>query len=99
MVIKRKFSAGLDVQTTNASKLAKREKGIWQRRFWEHCIRDEEDWQRHLDYIHYNPVKHLYCDNPADWPYSSFSKMVARGWYPEGWGATIPPRIINVDLE
>lgn len=64
MVIKRKFSAGFSTDFVNASKSSKREKGIWQRRFWEHCIGDEEDWRRHLDYIHYNPVKHGYVSTP-----------------------------------
>ena len=80
MVIKRKFSAGLVDGIINQSKAKKREKGIWQRRFWEHCIRDEEDWRRHVDYIHFNPVKHGYVSKASDWPYSSFSKAVAKGW-------------------
>jgi putative transposase len=81
MVIKRKFSAGLPTATINASKISKREKGIWQRRFWEHCIRNEEDWRKHIDYIHFNPVKHGYVSQPEDWPFSSFQRAVARGWY------------------
>ena len=86
MVIKRKFSAGLKPGITNASKLHKREKGIWQRRFWEHHIRDEQDWQAHIDYIHYNPVKHGYCATPAEWPYSSFQRSVQQGLYNANWG-------------
>ena len=81
MVIKRKFSAGLQSAVVSDSKLKKREKGIWQRRFWEHCIRNEEDWRRHIDYIHFNPVKHGYVSNPQDWPYSSFNQAVDKGWY------------------
>lgn len=57
------------------------EKDIWQRRFWEHLIRDENDWRRHMDYIHYNPVKHGLAPSPIDWPYSSFKKTVEAGWY------------------
>ncbi|MBE9136315.1 transposase [Nodosilinea sp. LEGE 07088] len=87
MVIKRKFSAGLKPGIVNASKRAKREKGIWQRRFWEHCIRDERDWRCHLDYIHYNPVKHGYCHKPADWPYSSFHRSVRQGLYTADWSS------------
>jgi len=67
------------------SRLAKRERGIWQRRFWEHTIRDEADYQRHLDYIHYNPVKHDWSKSPADWPFSSFKRLVGRGYYPVDW--------------
>jgi putative transposase len=85
MVIKRKFSAGFAAQMINSSKQAKREKGIWQRRFWEHCIRDEEDWRRHMDYIHYNPVKHGYCATPVEWQYSSFHRSVKQGLYAADW--------------
>ncbi len=91
MVIKRQFSAGLPAGPVNASKRSKREKGVWQRRFWEHCIRDEEDWRRHLDYIHYNPVKHGYVATPREWPYSSFRQAVAKGWYAEHWAAPVDP--------
>jgi putative transposase len=100
MVIKRKFSAGLDTGVVNSSKQAKREKGIWQRRFWEHCIRDADDWQQHMNYIHYNPVKHGYCSMPADWRYSSFDRLVKQGLYTADWGASEPPAIVNcMDLE
>ena len=60
MVIKRKFSSGLPIGAISASKAKKREKGIWQWRFWEHYIRDEDVWRHHVDYIHINPVKHGY---------------------------------------
>jgi putative transposase len=81
MVIKRKFSSGLCVEDVSVSKKKKREKGIWQRRFWEHCIRDEDDWRRHMDYIHYNPVKHGYCEKPGNWQYSSYQTAVRHGFY------------------
>ncbi|MBD9358527.1 REP-associated tyrosine transposase [Methylomonas albis] len=61
------------------------ERDIWQRRFWEHQIRDEDDWRRHMDYIHYNPVKHGLAPSPIDWPYSSFKKAVKAGWYDVDW--------------
>jgi putative transposase len=64
----------------------KGERGIWQRRFWEHVIRDENDFERHADYIHYNPVKHGHVRAGADWPYSSFRRFVGRGLYPMDWG-------------
>ena len=75
------------------------EKLIWQRRFWEHSISDDNDWQRHMDYILYNPVKHGYCRRPVDWPYSSFAYAVKKGWYEEGWGAGEPESIIGVNFE
>ncbi len=65
----------------------KGERGIWQRRFWEHVIRNEQDFERHADYIHFNPVKHGHARRTADWPYSSFGKYVERGVYPLDWGA------------
>ena len=84
MVIKRQFSSGLPQAEVSQSKLKKREKGIWQRRFWEHCIRNEDDWRKHMDYIHFNPVKHGYVGKPGDWLYSSFQKAVDQGWYEPG---------------
>jgi putative transposase len=64
----------------------RKEGGVWQRRFWEHVIRDEADFHRHLDYIHWNPVKHGYVKNPIDWPYSTLHRLVAQGLYPSNWG-------------
>ena len=75
------------------------EKLVWQRRFWEHLIRDEDDWRRHLDYIHYNPVKHGLVDAPEDWPYSSFTAAIEKGWYEPGWGRTEPERIRGMARE
>lgn len=71
----------------SASRERKGERGIWQRRYWEHVIRDERDLQNHLDYIHYNPVKHGHVSRTIDWPHSSFHRFVARGAYPENWVA------------
>ena len=67
-------------------RIATRERGIWQRRYWEHLIRDEDDFRHHLDYIHFNPVKHGHVPMAADWRYSSFRKWVASGAYPLDWG-------------
>jgi len=58
---------------------------VWQRRYWEHLLRDQNDFNQHVDYIHYNPVKHGYVDSVADWQYSSFHKFVKKGIYPENW--------------
>jgi putative transposase len=63
-----------------------REGGIWQRRFWEHMIRDAADYKAHLDYIHYNPAKHGLVNAPKDWECSSFHRHVDAGIYTNGWG-------------
>jgi len=63
------------------------ERGIWQRRYWEHTIRDDWDFAADLDYMHFNPVKHGLVERPADWPHSSFRRCVASGLYPAGWMA------------
>jgi len=68
------------------SKIAKREKGIWQRRYWEHTIRNDEDLERHINYIHFNPVKHGLVTQACNWPHSSFHRYVARGELPPDWG-------------
>ena len=87
-LIKRAFSAGLAAGTGRpASKVARREKGIWQRRFWEHQVRNDADLQRHADYIHFNPVKHGHVVQVADWPHSSFHRHVRDGVYPPDWAA------------
>jgi putative transposase len=65
------------------------ERGLWQRRFWEHLIRDETDYRRHVEYIHWNPVKHGWVSRVKDWPHSSFHGYVAQGIYPENWGNEI----------
>ena len=75
-----------DVENTS-SRIQKGERPIWQRRYWEHAIRDDEDYRRHVEYIHYNPVKHGVADAPKEWPYSSFHHYVRRGVYEIDWGA------------
>ena len=74
----------------SAARLAKKEQAVWQRRFWEHQIRDEEDFRRHVEYIHYNPVKHGLVAAPRDWPNSSFHRYVGKGSYDADWGASGP---------
>ena len=85
-LIKSGFSRGLDPMSRSPSKVNKREKGIWQRRFWEHAIRDDTDLERHVDYIHFNPVKHGHVTRVADWPHSSFHRYVERGVLAADWG-------------
>jgi putative transposase len=86
-LIKRGFTQGLAAsQTRSPSKAVRREKGIWQRRYWEHVIRDNADLERHIDYIHINPVKHGYVARVTDWPHSSFHRYVTQGLLPADWG-------------
>jgi putative transposase len=85
--IKAGFSRALHKrERVSRSREMKGERGIWQRRFWEHTVRDEEDLQRHLDYIHFNPVKHGLVSQVSDWPHSTFHEYVRRGFYPLDWG-------------
>lgn len=89
-LIKAGFSRGLAASVRRSeSKMVKREKGLWQRRFWEHQIRGELDFQRHVDYIHFNPVKHGHVVRVTDWPYSSFHRYVERGIYPLDWAGGV----------
>ncbi len=76
-------------EEVSASRAAKGERGIWQRRYWEHTIRDENDFARHVDYIHINPVKHGLVTHVRDWPHSSFHRMVRLGIYPEDWAGNV----------
>jgi len=79
-LIRKRFSRGLPrAATPAASKIRKHETGIWQRRYWEHTIRDDADLDRNIDYIHFNPVKHGRVSKASDWPYTSFHRSVKRG--------------------
>jgi putative transposase len=85
-LIKSAFSRALPAgEGISQSRAAKGERGIWQRRYWEHTLRDEGDFARHVDYIHFNPVKHGHVSQVRDWPYSSVHRMVRLGIYPEDW--------------
>lgn len=75
------------------------ERQVWQRRFWEHLIRDDDDWRQHVAYIHYNPVKHGLAKSASEWPWSSFSRFVARGWHEPTWGDVEPDEIRGLDFE
>lgn len=84
---KRAKSIFFSKELLSTSRVKHRESTLWQRRFWEHEIRDENDFNRHLDYIHYNPVKHGLVESVIDWPYSTFHRLVKEGVYAEGWGS------------
>lgn len=89
-LIKAAFSRTLPAtEAISNSRHTRGERGIWQRRFWEHHIRDDEDYRRHVEYIHFNPVKHGHARCAANWPYSSFLRFVRAGLYPEDWGIAI----------
>jgi putative transposase len=85
-LIKTMFSRSLESgELRSASRRAKVERGIWQRRYWEHTLRDENDFEQHCHYIHYNPVKHGHAAAASHWPYSSFQRFVKLGVYPLDW--------------
>ncbi len=89
-MIKGTFSKTISqTESISQARRKKRERGIWQRRFWEHLIRDNADFEHHMDYIHYNPVKHGYVNTPRDWPYSSIHKYIQRSVLPEDWGCDV----------
>ena len=99
-LIKAEFTKGskvwLDRPKGTTSREKHREATVWQRRFWEHMIRDDRDFSAHCDYIHYNPVKHRIVDAPRDWPYSTFHRYVEKEIYSPDWGAT--PVEIPIDV-
>jgi putative transposase len=70
----------------NRVRAARNEQALWQHRYWEHMLRDETDFERHVEYIHFNPVKHGLVAAAMDWPYSSFRRYVEAGIYPSDWG-------------
>ena len=88
-LIKAAFSKGLPAQETRSTSRSLRgERGIWQRRYWEHLVRNDEDLRHHIDYVHVNPLKHGLVERVRDWPYSTFHRMVDRGVYPPDWAGS-----------
>jgi putative transposase len=84
--VKKAFSKAMEPgEQRSAVRHARGERGIWQRRFWEHTIRHDKDYANHVDYVHSNPVKHGLVPEPAAWPHSSFHRAVAAGLYPADW--------------
>jgi putative transposase len=85
-LIKTGFSKALPrTERVSKTREARGERGIWQRRYWEHLIRDEADYRAHMDYVHINPVKHGLVKCVADWPHSTFHRLAERGVYPRDW--------------
>ncbi len=88
-LIKTWFSKHCDAKykaVSNLSRIKKQQQAIWQHRFWEHCLGDEADFEQHVNYIHYNPVKHDYVKCPVDWKYSSIHRYIKQGVIDDSWG-------------
>jgi putative transposase len=86
MLIKQRFSRAIESHdVASASRQRKGERVIWQRRFWEHQIRDDTDLERYVDYVHINPVKHGYVKRASEWPYSSIHRCIRRGELAADW--------------
>ena len=101
-LIKATFSRhyqGHIIEDISESMRRKKEKGVWQRRFWEHLIRDQTDFNRHCDYIHYNPVRHGLVNSPLEWKHSSFRKFVEKGLYRQDWGQLPEKELLEMNLE
>lgn len=87
MLIKAGFSRAIPkTENISPSRHKKGERGIWQRRYWEHLIRSNDDYEKHVNYIHYNPVKHGYVSRAADWPYSTIHRYIEKGVIAHDWG-------------
>lgn len=92
--IKKQFAKCVTVMDApSLSQRQRNERAVWQRRFWEHEIRDERAFRQHMDYVHFNPVKHGLVNRVIDWPYSSFHRAVRQGLYPEDWGGGEVPEL------
>ena len=85
-IVKSAFTRSLKKQGVVLGKDRRGEYNLWQKRYWEHTIRDEDDYRYHIDYVHYNPVKHGLVEQVKDWPHSSFHQYVKCGLYTENWG-------------
>jgi putative transposase len=101
-MIKRMFTfnwvrSGRAEGTISLARRSRGERGVWQRRFWEHLVRDDKDLERCCDYIHYNPVKHGHAVSPGDWRWSTFAKFERSGNYPSGWGQAEPASLAYVE--
>ena len=102
--IKKEFTKGWlrlggAEQAVTVEQRRERRRGIWQPRFWEHTIRDADDFERHFDYIHYNPVKHGLVRCPHEWPWSSFHRWVHAGVYPDKWACSCHHPTASLDFE
>jgi len=98
MLIKMLFSKAIPKNERRSDvRIQRRERGLWQRRYWEHLIRNERDYQAHVDYVHINPVKHGLVQTVKDWHYSTFHRLIERGIYPQDWGGGMEGRLSYED--
>jgi putative transposase len=88
-LIKRRFTESVLQSRASVARHRNGELALWQRRFWEHTIRNSEDFERHVDYIHFNPVRHGLVSRVRDWPFSSFHRFVRQGLLPEDWAGDL----------
>ncbi|BCL33740.1 REP-associated tyrosine transposase [Nostoc sp. MS1] len=94
--VTKNYKNQLEIHTEiSASRQKRQERNLWQRRFWEHLIRDERDFVIHCDYIHYNPVRHKLCQIPQDWQFSTIHRFISQGIYPLKWGKSEVPEMPN----
>jgi len=99
-LIKAAFSRAMPkVEPRSASRRRHNERGSWQRRFYEHVIRNDDDYNNHVNYVHFNPVKHGYVQRPVDWPYSSLHRYIRHGILPPDWGTDGSVPDLNLDLD
>jgi len=91
----REYVPNHHVSSRDASRRARGERTVWQRRYWEHLIRNDRDFSAHLEYIHFNPVRHGLVSAPRDWPHSTFLNWVAKGAYESTWGSQEAPVLPN----
>ncbi|MFH1137960.1 MAG: transposase [Pseudomonadota bacterium] len=106
-MVKKEFTARYQTIKDKQIKIVKgadsrnkrRESFIWQRRFWEHAIRDQNDFNHHCDYIHYNPVKHSLVEEPREWPYSTVNRFVKAGLYSPDWATHLSMKVKGMELE
>jgi putative transposase len=81
------------------SAIKRNERGIWQRRFWEHKIRDDRDYLAHINYIHLNPVKHGLVDDIANWKWSTYFTFLKSGFYEKNWGKEVSQLILGAEWD
>lgn len=97
-LIKMDFSKAIPkTERRSAVRQRRGERGIWQRRYWDHLIRDDADFHAHMNYVHINPVKHGLVKRVADWPYSTFHRLVAQDMYPADWAGANEPNTLAYD--
>jgi putative transposase len=94
--VTKQYGKQLGINTDiSTSRQKRQERNLWQRRFWEHLIRNDRDFTKHCDYIHYNPVRYQLCLTPQDWQFSTIHRFIQQGVYPQNWGMIEVPEVLN----